>query len=310
MFPYLILFLLAALVFLLLAGSLYFALLVVRPKCFSVEETYRIEIETGKMSEAEWLSWEREEVSIPSPFGYDLFGVYLPLAGADRTVIIAHGVTYTLFGSVKYVNLFRRRGFNVLLYDHRNHGRSGGRWSTFGYYEKHDLAAWMAWAKKRLTDRGLLGVMGESYGAAVAIQCLAQTPGAAFLVCDCSFSDLTELLAHRLKVDYHLPAFPLLPLASLWSRVLTGMAFKDISPVSAVPKLTIPCLFIHGLEDKLTPARMSEALYVAKTTGKRAVYLAPNADHAMSFSSDPQAYEAQVEDFFGDSLSQAPVLSS
>lgn len=304
MFPYLVLLLLAILVFLLLAGGLYFALLVVQPKCYSVEETYRTEIQTGKMSEAEWLSWERQEVIIPSPFGYDLFGVYLPLPGAERTVIIAHGITYTLFGSVKYVNLFRRRGFNVLLYDHRNHGRSGGRWSTFGYYEKHDLAAWLAWAREKLTNGGPLGVMGESFGAAVAIQCLAETPGAAFLICDCSFSDLTDLLAHHLKVDYHLPAFPLLPLASLWSRVLTGMAFKDISPVRDVPKIAIPCLFIHGLEDQLTPARMSEALYTAKSTGKRALYLVPHADHAESFSRDPQAYEAQVANFLGDYPSQ------
>lgn len=295
-----ILLLFGSLVFLLLAGGLYFALLVVRPKCYSVEETHRTEIETGKMSEAEWLSWERQEVSLPSPFGYELFGVYLPLAGADRTVIIAHGITYTLFGSVKYVNLFRRRGCNVLLYDHRNHGRSGGRWSTFGHYEKHDLAAWMAWSRHRLPRGGLLGVMGESFGAAVAIQCLAETPGAAFLICDCCFSDLTELLAHRLRVDYHLPAFPLLPLASLWSRVLTGMAFKDISPVRAVSRIDIPCLFTHGLEDKLTPARMSEALYAAKGTGRRALYLVPNADHAEAFSSDPQAYESQVANFLGE----------
>ena len=127
MFPYLILILLSVLVFLLLAGGLYFALKVVRPKCYSVKETYRKEIETGKMSEAEWLSWEKQEITIPSPFGYELFGIYLPLVGADKTVIIAHGITYTLFGSVKYVNLFRQRGFHVLLYDHRNHGRSGGR---------------------------------------------------------------------------------------------------------------------------------------------------------------------------------------
>jgi hypothetical protein len=38
---------------------------------------------------------------MPSPFGYDLFGFYLPLPGTDRTVIIPQGVTYTLFGSVK-----------------------------------------------------------------------------------------------------------------------------------------------------------------------------------------------------------------
>lgn len=303
MSPYLILPLLGLLVFLLLAGGLYLALQVVHPERYSVEETYRTEIEKGRMSESEWLSWERQEITISSPYGYGLFGIYLPLAGADRTVIIAHGITYTLFGSVKYVGLFRERGFNVLLYDHRNHGRSGGRWSTFGHYEKRDLAAWMVWAKDRLTGEGLLGVMGESFGAAVAIQCLAETPGAAFLICDSSFSDLTDLLAHRLMVDYRAPVFPLLPLASLWSRVLTGMAFKDISPVRDVARFAIPCLFIHGLEDKLTPAQMSETLYAAKTMGKRALYLVPGADHAESFSRDSRAYEAQVARFLADWLS-------
>ncbi|MBM3137015.1 MAG: alpha/beta hydrolase [Chloroflexi bacterium] len=285
------------LVFLLLAGGLFFALQVVRPKCYSVEETYRIEIETGKISKAEWLSWEKQEVIISSPFGYDLFGIYLPLAGAEKTVIIAHGITYTLFGSVKYVNLFRKRGFNVLIYDHRNHGRSGGRWSTFGYYEKDDLAAWMNWVKKKLPKGGLIGVMGESYGAAVAIQCLAENPGASFLICDSCFSDLVELLVHRLKVEYHLPAYPFLPLASLWSRILTGMTFRDISPVSAVTEITIPCLFIHGLEDKFTPAGMSEVLYLAKTKGTGDLYLVPKAGHAEAFSCDPQAYEARIAMF-------------
>jgi hypothetical protein len=43
------------------------------------------------MSEAEWQSWERQEVILPSPFGYDLFGVYISFAGAERNVSIAHG---------------------------------------------------------------------------------------------------------------------------------------------------------------------------------------------------------------------------
>lgn len=281
----------------LLAASLYFALRVVRPKCFSVEETYRTEIETGRMSEAEWNAWEKQTVTLSSPFGYDLFGIYLPWPGANKTVIIAHGITYTLFGSVKYVPLFRRRGFNVLLYDHRNHGRSGGRWSTFGYYEKHDMAAWIAWARERLGRGGRLGVMGESFGAATAIQCVAETDGVDFLICDCCFSDLQDLLTYHLALDYHLPAFPLLPLASLWSRVLTGMAFQAVSPVREVARIGVPALFTHGAQDKFTPARMSEELYAAKTRGLRALYLAPGADHAEAFFSNPSAYEAEVAAF-------------
>lgn len=281
----------------LLAVGLYLALQVVRPKCYSVEETYRTEIETGRMDEAEWLSWERQEVWIRSPLGYDLFGIYLPLAGSKKIVVIAHGITYTLFGSVKYVNIFRRRGFNVLLYDHRNHGRSGGRWSTFGWYEKHDLTAWLAWAKHTTGDDGQVGVMGESFGAATAIQCLAMTPGASFLIGDCCFSDLTDLLTYHMRLDYRLPAFPLLPIASLWSKALTGMKFADISPVRDVGRITIPCLFTHGRNDQFTPVRMSEALYDAKVHGMRELYIVSHADHAEAYFRDPQAYETKVAEF-------------
>jgi fermentation-respiration switch protein FrsA (DUF1100 family) len=293
----LLLTLLGGLFLLLLGAGLYFALQVIHPKCYSVEETHQTEIETGRMTEAEWNSWEKQEVIIRSPLGYDLFGIYLPLPNSNRTVVIAHGITYTLFGSVKYVNLFRSRGFNVLLYDHRNHGRSGGRWSTFGYYEKHDMTAWIAWAQARLGNGGQVGVLGESFGAATAIQCAAETPGLAFLISDCCFSDLNDLLAYHLQLDYHLPFFPLLPMASLWSKLLTGMAFDDISPVREMGRIDIPCLFTHGREDKFTPARMSEALFNAKRQGLRALYLAPGADHAEAFFSNPQAYDTQVADF-------------
>ena len=289
--------LLAGFAILLSTAGFYLALQVIRPRCYSVEETYRTEIETGRMDEAEWLSWEKRDVVVRSPFGYDLFGIYLPLAGAAKTVAIAHGITYTLFGSVKYVNLFRRRGFNVLLYDHRNHGRSGGRWSTFGHYEKHDMAVWLNWAREQLGEGGRVGVLGESYGAAVAVQCLAETPGAVFLICDCCFSDLMDLLTVRLKVDYRLPSFPLLQIANFWSQALTGMRFSDISPVRDVERITIPALFIHGQNDGFTPARMSEALYNAKIHGIRELHLVPSADHAEAYFRDPPAYEAKVAAF-------------
>jgi hypothetical protein len=281
----------------LMGAGLYFALQVIRPKVYTVEETYRTEIETGRMSEAEWLAWEKQEITLRSPHGYPLFGVYLPLAGAQKTVIIAHGITYSLFGSVKYVNIFRKRGFNVLLYDHRNHGRSGGRWSTFGWYEKDDLAAWYAWAQGILPNGGPVGVMGESFGAATAVQFAARTPGLAFLVSDCSFSDLNDLLTYHLDADYHLPAFPLLPLASLWSQVLSGMSFEAISPLRDAAQLTCPAFFIHGREDVFTPTRMSEALYAAAGSPLKELYLAPNADHAGSFWNNQVEYDRRVGEF-------------
>lgn len=262
-----------------------------------VDETYRAEVACGRLNPQEWLSWPKQEVLLASPLGYPLFGVYLPLPGAAQTVIILHGITYSLFGSVKYAALFRQFGFNVLLYDHRNHGRSGGRWSTFGWYEKRDLGVWVNWARQQLPENGKIAALGESFGAAVMLGYAAEQAGLNFLVSDCCFSDLNALLAHRLKVEYGLPAFPFLPLASLCAWALTGFHFGQASPLRDVTKIEAPVLFAHGQDDSFTPCWMSEALYRAKKNGPRAIYLAPRADHAEALWKDPAAYQAQLRRF-------------
>ena len=85
-----------------------------------------------------------------------------------------------------------------LLYDHRNHGRSGGRWSTFGYYEKHDLAAWLTWVREKTGNGGAVGVLGESYGAAIGLQCAAETLGVDF-----QRADFVRVVRRDLTAAHH-----------------------------------------------------------------------------------------------------------
>lgn len=274
----------------------YFSERVIHPKIYSVDETFRIEVEAGKLIPAEFEALPRREITIRSPHGYDLFGLYFPVENARGVVIVCHGITFSLYGSVKYLPLFRSRGYAVVLIDHRYHGRSGGANSSFGYFEKHDVSAWADWARDTLGPLIPIGLHGESFGAAVIIQAMAVDSRFAFGIADCAFSDLTDLLAHRLRQDFGLPAWPIVPLASALTKLRAGWRFADVSPRRDITAIAAPILFVHGDADQFTPARMSRELFNAKPDHKH-LYLVSQADHAEAYWRDRAEYDRVVGEF-------------
>ena len=82
-------------------------------------------------------------------FPHEASTAAFPQPGSNKTMILVHGISYTRMGMVKYMPIFRRLGWNILIYDQRFFGRSGGSNTSFGYYEKRDLVAAFDWAKNK-----------------------------------------------------------------------------------------------------------------------------------------------------------------
>ena len=81
------------------------------------------------------------------------------------TLIYLHGVADNRASGAGIMERFRKRGFDVVAYDSRAQGESGGEASTYGFYEKEDL--------RRVMDTvgpGPIVLVGSSFGAAVALQ--------------------------------------------------------------------------------------------------------------------------------------------
>lgn len=280
----------------LLAGY-YLTSRLIYPHVLSREEVYRIEVDAGRLDPRLWISLPHEEIKIKSPYGYDLSGIFIPNATSHKTVVIAHGITYNIMGSLEYVPLFYERGYNVVLCDLRFHGRSGGKNCTFGYYEKYDLKAVVDWVYERMGGAGLVGMQGESLGAAVVLQEAAIDDRIAFVVADCAYSDLTQLLKIRLTKDFHLPSAFFLPVADFITTQITGMSFSTVSPIRDVREMSTPVLFIHGKQDTYIPPEMSQTMYAAKTNGIRAIHLMENAGHVESFTKNKSEYNQIVGQF-------------
>lgn len=240
---------------------------------------------------------EKEDILIDSEYGYKLNGIFIPNGNSKKCIILCHGITANINYSVKYIKPFYNHGFSIFMYDHRNHGLSGGTYTSMGYFEKNDLKTCADYIVNRLGEDITLGVLGESMGAATVIQYCAIDDRVSFCVEDCGYSDVSKLFEHRLKEDYHIK-FPLLiKIANLIMRIKYGWNFKAASPIEYIKDLSLPILFIHGENDDYVPTYMVHELYALKNKGIKDIYIATNAVHADALMSDEAKYIKVIDDF-------------
>ena len=287
-------------VVIILSAGYYFMRLIIYPNVHPYDEVYSKKVEEKEFEEEDWESWEKQEILIDSPYGYSLHGYWLPLPGSKKTVVLVHGITVNLWASIKYVSPFRKRGYNVLMYDHRNHGKSGGNYTTFGNKEKYDLKAMIDWVEKRVGAEGVIGTHGESMGAGTIMQHAAIDKRVQFVIEDCGYADLTELFRYRFQRDFHLRGWLLLPVGSVFSKVIAGFFYSEVKPVREIEDLETPIFFIHGVEDTYVPSSHAEELFKAKKKGIKKLWLVPDAKHAESRNQNSEVYDQKIGEFLDE----------
>lgn len=280
-----------------LCVSYYISGMVLQPVTKDHDETFRLELEHGRLSQDYYNSLPKHDQYIQSPHGYRLHAVFIPKGSSKKTVILVHGRTYTLMGSFKYVEIFRSRGFNTLLVDNRYHGKSGGENSTYGYFERDDVKAWVDWMFENTGKDSLVGFHGESLGSVIGLMHMTVDNRVSFYVLDGAIASLTRTVESRLWDDYGIPAFPLIPLTSLMSMIQGGMSFDDISPIQFIGDIKIPVFFVHGEKDRYSSSGSSKQLFESHP-GPKKLWICPEAGHSECVTANREAYDQKVGEFF------------
>ncbi|QDR81617.1 alpha/beta hydrolase [Sporomusa termitida] len=244
-----------------------------------------------------------QPVSLNSQFGYVLEGTFIPNpTPSNKTVIFVHGIAATQAMGLHVLDMYLDRGYNLLIYDSRNHGASGGPCVTWGYYEQYDLDQWVDWLEKKQPD-GVIGVHGVSLGAATAVMhsVLNESSGRVqFYVADSAYSDLAKLLEQQLakhtRSTHLLWIDILINYASLVAYIQSDFAYASIRPVAAMGTVTTPILYLHGEADTLVPVEMSLELANA-TNGYRELHTFPGIKHGRAVLDSKQEYQAAVAKF-------------
>lgn len=277
---------------------------VIYPSTKSYERARELLLEDNVLDESYIDGLESEDLNFTSPYGYNLYGRFYP-ADSRRFVIIVHGITMNIIGSFKYLPMFHRLGYNVVVYDQRNHGKSGGENTTFGHFEKWDLKVITDYLFKRFGDDISVGLHGESMGACVAILNMAADHRIAFTISDCGFSDLPDLLLIRFREETNIRSKKLLSATNLFIRSKAGFSIDDVSPIRELPAITNPILFIHGEDDTYIPMKMSKSMFSFKLN-KKFLYTVKGAGHAKSYAANSREYEKVVCGFLGEVYGSGP----
>ena len=190
-----------------------------------------------------------------------------PRTGA---VIYLHGIADNRSSAAGVVDRFVSRGFDMIAYDSRAHGVSGGEHCTYGFYEKLDL--------RRVIDQvgaDYVILIGHSLGAAVALQTAAIEPRIRAVVAASSYADLRTIATERAPFFFTQGAID-----GAFKRAEQDGHFRvdEVSPVNAAASIAVPVFIIHGEADRNTASSHSQRIYAA-LRGPKKLLLVPGAGH-------------------------------
>jgi uncharacterized protein len=203
------------------------------------------------------------DVTLKTPEGIPLECWLIPAPGTARgTVLYLHGVSECRIVGLPMAKRLHDLGYHVFLYDSRRHGDSGGKYCTYGFYEKHDAVSVITHLLGRTDIRtGKIGLFGTSMGAAVAIQVAAIDPRVVAVVAESGFATLRTIFDDYQKRMIKLPWHYLRNLVIKRSEYLAHFRANAVSPREAVKSIHVPLFILHGTADNLIASRYSETVY-------------------------------------------------
>jgi pimeloyl-ACP methyl ester carboxylesterase len=244
----------------------------------------------------------QEDISLTTPDGVRLSCWLIKRRRARGTIIYLHGVGDCKINGVELAAFLYSLGYNVFLYDSRHHGESGGKYCTYGFFEKHDVSTVIDYLQQREDFKlGKVGVFGTSMGAAVAIQAAAIDLRIASVVAEASFTTLRSIAVDYQRRLIKLPWHFLRNIAFARSQKVAGFKARFVAPVEDIKKLHCPILFVHGLEDTFIDVEHSKRLYRIARDPKQ-LLLVDGANHTNVWEVGGNKYKDTLAAFFKSSL--------
>jgi len=247
-------------------------------------------IASGELLRANGI--EFQDIELITQDGIKLSAWYTPPKNG-AVILVAHGNGDKR--SEDFYTLFASHGYGVIAWDFRAHGKSGGDFTSLGYYETLDAKAALDFV---LAQRGVkhVGAWGGSMGAVTMIRATAQYPQIEALVADSPFVTLKE------EMDLRVP-FPMMrSLIQLFAGWETGVNPNEVRPVDDIALISPrPVFIIQGMADGMVPLDSAQRLYDAAKE-PRQLWVEEDVPHLNMYAYYKTRYIKRAIKFFDEYL--------
>ena len=240
------------------------------------------------------LSWDSIECLTSD--GLRLHGWVIEPSCPRATIALFHGMRGHRAKTSARIAFLTAAGYRCVAFDHRAHGQSEGRRTSFGYYEGLDALAVLEYVRERWPDhpRAALGI---SMGAAALCFAARETCQLAAVILESLYNNVGNAFASRIGSDFP-HWFQRFARGIIWiTELRLGVGLHEVAPAAYIDKLApAPVLFVTGSEDSFAPPAAVQNMY-QRCSEPRAFQLIPGAGHANVCEVGGPFYRDLVLDF-------------
>jgi len=224
-----------------------------------------------------------------------------------RTIIIVHGINSSKkhYNQLMPATMLANAGFNVLMFDQRNHGDSScpsGRYfaGTREWEDLNTVIDWLIEAKK--LDIKNIGIHAVSGGTLATQFLMAERSDIPAFSLDSPVFDFEEIVKSELRWN-GIP--PIIWRLAVFMGKLHGIDIYEKSPRDGIQKIGNRALMVmHGTDDTRVPFLHSERLVkFASSLGKEVKFIVNNnSDHNEALLMEPELIRKNLIEFFEKNL--------
>ncbi len=263
--------------------------------CFKSSELIISPLRLKNPYTPERVNMQYSDVQFFTEDSVEIIGWYIEGRG-DKTVILCHPYGMDRAYCIPHAIFLNKMGYDILLFDFRGHGNSGGKYCSLGYYETADLLAGISFLKRMGKDN--IGVLGFSMGGTTALIAASLSPDIDAVIAEGAYVSFHSATYYYAKRYLHAPRYPFLPPA-IWSAgIRLGFNPKRLDLENFCHDIKdTPVMVIHSKGDTEIP--VTEGLEIYRLLGEpKYKWILEDAEHLLYHLREGKRYEEKVGEFF------------